>query len=71
MFLMENVNLLTRKVSVFGESFFNVVVSYHYLTVSYQKKTLRIESEWLTGSIKSDFQIHHNSSYYYFLFDCV
>lgn len=45
-FTMENPNVFTREVSVFR--FFYVAVSYHYLTISYQKKHSELKvSGWL------------------------
>lgn len=48
--IMENLILFTREVTVFREVFFffNVAVSYHYLTVSYQTKHLELRvNSWL------------------------
>lgn len=65
-FTMENPNVFTREVSVFR---FFLCGSFIPLFDNFiSEKTFRIESEWLAGSIKSDFQIHHNSFYYLFPF---
>ena len=46
-FTMENLNVFTREVSVCRQIFY-VAVSYHYLTISYQKKHSELKvSGWL------------------------
>lgn len=67
MFVMENLNLFTKEVSVFRELFLSggfIPLFDNFIS----DKTFRIVSEWLAGSIKSNFQIHHDSFYFPFYF---
>lgn len=55
--------------SLYWKRFFFLMWWFH--TTIWQfliRKTLRIESEWLVGSIKFNFHIYHNSFYHLFSF---
>ena len=64
-YIMENLNVFTREVSMFRDFLMCFLSLFENFT---SDETFRIESERLAGSIKSNFQIHHTSLYYLFLF---
>lgn len=68
-FITENLNVLTREVTVFREIFFLLMWWFHATIWQFLiRQTLRMEGEWLAGSIKFNFQIYHNSFCYPFSF---